>query len=87
MPVIDGFDELLGSGGYDEAFSSLAAFISRLEGNGGDRLRPLHFLRLQRLPPKCGYAHDGKLNYEVASVRTLDGAEADELVEKIGRSC
>lgn len=25
VPVIDGFDELLGSGGYDEAFSSLAA--------------------------------------------------------------
>lgn len=34
VPVIDGFDELLGVGGYDDAFSSLAAFIEELEGLG-----------------------------------------------------
>lgn len=34
IPVIDGFDELLGVGGYDDAFSSLSAFIEELDGNG-----------------------------------------------------
>ena len=35
VPVIDGFDELLGVSGYDDAFSSLAAFLEELEGHGG----------------------------------------------------
>jgi hypothetical protein len=34
VPVVDGFDELLGSGGYAEAFASLEAFLFRLEGRG-----------------------------------------------------
>lgn len=33
-PVIDGFDELLGVSGYDDAFSSLAGFLEKLEGEG-----------------------------------------------------
>src|SRR6266850_6927207 len=34
IPIIDGFDELLGVGGYKDAFSSLAVFISKLSGQG-----------------------------------------------------
>lgn len=34
VPVIDGFDELLGVGGYDDAFSSLTGFIEELDGHG-----------------------------------------------------
>ena len=34
IPVIDGFDELLGVSGYDDAFSSLAGFLEQLEGEG-----------------------------------------------------
>ena len=34
VPVIDGFDELLGVSGYDDAFSSLASFLEQLEGKG-----------------------------------------------------
>lgn len=33
-PVIDGFDELLGVSGYDDAFSSLATFLEQLRGEG-----------------------------------------------------
>ena len=45
VPVIDGFDELLGSGGYDEAFSSLAAFIAPIRWSRRcGRLRPLRVL-------------------------------------------
>ena len=32
--ILDGFDELLGSGGYGEAYSSLSDFLARLEGQG-----------------------------------------------------
>ena len=32
--VIDGFDELLGVSGYDDAFSSLATFLEQLDGDG-----------------------------------------------------
>lgn len=34
VPVIDGFDELLGASGYDDAFSSLAAFLEQLNSYG-----------------------------------------------------
>lgn len=32
--IVDGFDELLGSGGYDEAFASLSNFLGQLGGEG-----------------------------------------------------
>lgn len=32
--IIDGFDELIGSGGYDEAFASLGSFLGELGGSG-----------------------------------------------------
>ena len=34
VPVIDGFDELLGISGYDDAFNSLGAFLNQLTGQG-----------------------------------------------------
>ncbi len=34
VPIIDGFDELLGVGGFDEAFNSLALFMEELDGEG-----------------------------------------------------
>ena len=34
VPVVDGFDELLGAGGYDEAFASIWSFIQELDGKG-----------------------------------------------------
>lgn len=34
VPIIDGFDELLGVSGYDDAFSSLTTFIEELDGEG-----------------------------------------------------
>ena len=70
VPVIDGFDELLGSGGYDEAFSSLAAFIAQLNGRGSvvASARSAFFdynsfrLNAQR------FAHDGQLSYQIDEV-------------------
>ncbi|WP_419166793.1 NACHT domain-containing protein [Candidatus Palauibacter sp.] len=89
VPVIDGFDELLGSGGYDEAFSSLAAFISRLEGNGAvvASARSTFFDYKAFRANAERFAQDGRLNYEVESVdiEPWEDADADELVRKMSR--
>jgi len=34
VPLVDGFDELLGAGGYGDAFNSLVGFLSELKGHG-----------------------------------------------------
>lgn len=34
IPVIDGFDELIGAGGYDDAYNSISSFIEDLSGEG-----------------------------------------------------
>lgn len=34
IPVVDGFDELIGVGGYDDAFSSISSFVDDLDGAG-----------------------------------------------------
>lgn len=34
VPVIDGFDELLGVSGYDDAFNSLSTFLEQMDGEG-----------------------------------------------------
>lgn len=68
--IVDGFDELIGSGGYDEAFSSLAGFISRLDGEGSivasARSTFYDYSRLRSAAQRV----DAKktLNYDVLSV-------------------
>lgn len=89
VPVIDGFDELLGSGGYDEAFSSLAALISRLEGHGAvvASARSTFFDYKAFRANAERFAQDGKLNYEVESIdiEPWEDADADELVRRTSR--
>ena len=34
VPIVDGFDELLGAAGYGDAFTSLQGFLDALRGNG-----------------------------------------------------
>ena len=71
VPVIDGFDELLGSGGYAEAFSSLAAFLSTLEGSGAvvASARSAFFDYRNFYDNAQKYSHDGNMNYAVDPVR------------------
>jgi len=70
IPIIDGFDELLGSGGYDEAFSSLAAFLSTLGGRGCvvASARSAFFDYANFYDNARRFAGDGRLNYEVEAV-------------------
>jgi len=34
VPVVDGFDELIGAGGYEDSFTSISSFVESLEGKG-----------------------------------------------------
>lgn len=80
VPIIDGFDELLGSGGYDEAFSSLAALISTLDGQGAvvASARSAFFDYRSFRENAQKFAQGGKLNYELETVRVLPWQEAEQ---------
>ncbi len=67
IPIIDGFDELLGSGGYDEAFSSLAAFLATLDGQGSvvASARSAFFNYRDFYDNATRFSADGRLNYQV----------------------
>ena len=71
VPVIDGFDELLGSGGYDEAFSSLAALLSMLDGQGAviASARSSFFDYRNFYEHAVKFSKDGRLNYELDVVQ------------------
>lgn len=88
VPIIDGFDELLGSGGYDDAFSSLAAFIATLNGSGSviASARSSFFDYTDFRQSAARYAQDGLLNYsvETLSVRAWDSARVREYFVQVG---
>lgn len=86
VPVIDGFDELLGSGGYDEAFSSLAAFIAQLDGRGSvvASARSAFFDYNSFRSNAQRFAHDGQLNYQIDEVtlQAWNDEDADRFIAK-----
>lgn len=79
VPIIDGFDELLGSGGYDEAFSSLAALLSTLDGQGAviASARSAFFDYRNFYENARKYSRDGRLNYVVDPVKVEAWGEAE----------
>lgn len=85
VPVIDGFDELLGSGGYDEAFSSLAAFVAMLEQRGAvvasARSSFFDYNNFREYATRFGW--DGRLGYRVdpIHVQPWRDEQGDEYVE------
>lgn len=79
VPIIDGFDELLGAGGYDEAFSSLAAFVSQLNGRGAlvASARTTFFDYNGFRENAERFARDDELSYEIFPVRVSPWEQAD----------
>lgn len=77
VPIVDGFDELIGAGGYGEAFNSLALFISRLEGQGviiaSARSAFLEYRHFRESANR--YSEKALLNFEIAPVELLPWAE------------
>ena len=78
VPVIDGFDELLGVSGYDDAFSSLAGFLEQLDGEGQLLVsaRSVYY-ESEFLARSGNVSNVGGLKYVYSSVRVLDWSEDD----------
>ena len=84
VPIIDGFDELLGSGGYDDAFASLAALLSSLDRKGAviGSARSTFFDYRSFREQAERYRNDdsaGGLQYELDTVEILPWDEARTL--------
>ena len=75
VPVIDGFDELLGVSGYDDAFSSLAGLLEQLEGQGQLLVSARSVYYEEEFLSR---ADDGKQSWEHIPVRVLDWEEDDQ---------
>ena len=86
VPVIDGFDELLGTGGYEDAYSSLAALISQLDGCGAiiasARSAFLDYNSFRENAER--YSGDGPASYDIETVRIepWTDEDAEELLSK-----
>ena len=84
--IVDGFDELLGSGGYDEAFASLSNFLGQLGGEGSlvasARSTFYDYKGFRRTVQR--FAAGGAMNYVVEPI-DVQLWEKDEVVEYFGR--
>lgn len=87
VPVIDGFDELLGVSGYDDAFSSLAGLLEQLEGQGQLLVSARSVYYEEEFLSR---ADDSNQSWEHIPVRVDDWREEDQekyLEERIEREC
>ena len=76
VPVIDGFDELLGVSGYDDAFSSLSEFLEQLHGEGQILASARSTYYEEEFLDRAGRATgDQKWSHE--SVRMLEWSDED----------
>ena len=78
VPVIDGFDELLGVSGYDDAFSSLALFLEQLKGEGRLLASARSVYYEEEFLARAGsISTTGDQAWEHVPVRILDWEEED----------
>ena len=78
VPVIDGFDELLGVSGYDDAFSSLSGFLEQLEGEGQMVASARSVYYEEEFLARAGnVSATGSQAWEYAPVRVLEWVEED----------
>lgn len=84
VPVIDGFDELLGVGGYGEAISSIAAFVDDLYGEGQIIAASRSTYYEQEFLSRTSRQRESEgLAWHLTSVRVLDWGASE--VEKFVR--
>ena len=81
VPIVDGFDELLGTQGYGDAFSSLRNFLKRLEGVGvmvvSARSAFYEAEFVQHASSGMGGGQADGARFEVAPVSLLEWEESD----------
>ena len=77
VPIIDGFDELLGVSGYDDAFSSLTSFLERLEGEGQLIASARSVYYEEEFRARAGRPAAAELSWEEAPVAICDWTERE----------
>lgn len=85
VPVIDGFDELLGISGYAEAFGALGAFLEKLGGRGQllASARSVYFEEeFVSRATKLSLGNRSYWSYSSVTVLPWSEEERDEYVEK-----
>lgn len=72
VPIVDGFDELLGAGGGAEAIQALTLFLTRLEGRGSMVVssRSTYF-DFGRLRTQADHYRSSDANFEIVPVELL----------------
>ncbi len=77
VPIIDGFDELLGVSGYDDAFSSLTSFLEQLEGEGQLIASARSVYYEEEFRARAGRPTAAELSWEEAPVAICDWTERE----------
>jgi hypothetical protein len=90
VPIIDGFDELVGSGGHAESFGALAVFLAQLYGSGSliATGRSTYYENQKLRTAATRFNHNGTINYAFRSISTLPWSD-EQIVsysEKTGAS-
>ncbi len=84
VPVVDGFDELLGAGGGAEAIQALTLFLTRLDGRGAMVVssRSTYF-DFGRIRTQADHYRSSDANFEIVPVELLPWTE-DEMCSYLG---
>lgn len=77
VPIIDGFDELLGVSGYDDAFSSLTSFLEQLEGEGQLIASARSVYYEEEFRARAGRPASAELRWEEAPIAICDWTERE----------
>ena len=83
VPVIDGFDELLGTAGYGGAFSSLQAFLAELDGFGTLIVSARSaFYDIEFLRRSGSRGADGDMRIATAQIQPWSDQQLDEYLTR-----
>lgn len=77
VPIIDGFDELLGVSGYDDAFSSLTTFLEQLEGEGQLIASARSVYYEEEFQARASRPTAAELSWQIAPVTICDWGEEE----------
>ena len=84
VPVIDGFDELIGVSGYEDAFGSLSAFLAELQGRGSLIASARSLFYEREFVSRASKANEDAWELRAISVLPWSAAERNQYVEEVG---
>lgn len=84
VPVIDGFDELIGVSGYEDAFGSLSAFLAELQGRGSLIASARSLFYEREFVSRASKANEDAWELRTISVLPWGEAERNQYVDEVG---